>query len=45
MTQFNPKTQGWDGIYDNQLMPSDDYWFIVKFGTDKNVKGHFTLKR
>jgi len=41
-------SEGWDGIYNNRKMPSNDYWFVadVKRGSvEFQVKGHFTLKR
>lgn len=39
---------GWDGTYNGQNMPSDDYWFVAKVvqnGNAFNLKGHFALKR
>ncbi|MDD7884985.1 T9SS type B sorting domain-containing protein [Flavivirga sp. 57AJ16] len=39
---------GWDGTYNGQNMPSDDYWFsanIIQNGSAFNIKGHFALKR
>ncbi|SFZ93980.1 gliding motility-associated C-terminal domain-containing protein [Flaviramulus basaltis] len=39
---------GWDGTFNGQNMPSDDYWFIAKVIQDGNsfdLKGHFALKR
>lgn len=41
-------SMGWDGTYNGQNMPSDDYWFlasIVQDGNTFDIKGHFTLKR
>jgi len=35
----------WDGTYNGELMPSDDYWFVVSRANGKEHKGHFTLKR
>lgn len=35
----------WDGTYNNELLPSDDYWFVVTRGNENIHKGHFTLKR
>ena len=38
---------GWDGIYNGQLMPATDYWFLAdvkKGNTALQVKGHFALK-
>lgn len=39
---------GWDGTFNGQNMPADDYWFVAKVkkdGIDFQVKGHFALKR
>jgi gliding motility-associated-like protein len=39
---------GWDGTYNGNLMPSDDYWFTVDFeenGIMKQYKSHFAMKR
>ncbi|WP_239000380.1 T9SS type B sorting domain-containing protein [Hyunsoonleella ulvae] len=39
---------GWDGTYNGQHMPADDYWFsanIVHEGESFNIRGHFALKR
>ncbi|GAA4897115.1 hypothetical protein GCM10023311_22360 [Flaviramulus aquimarinus] len=40
---------GWDGTFNGQNMPSDDYWFLAKVidldGNAFDVKGHFALKR
>ncbi|MCF7568211.1 T9SS type B sorting domain-containing protein [Sabulilitoribacter arenilitoris] len=39
---------GWDGTFNGQNMPSDDYWFvaeIIQNGKSFNIKGHFALKR
>lgn len=39
---------GWDGTYNGNNMPSDDYWFsadIIQNGESFNIRGHFTLKR
>lgn len=39
---------GWDGTYNGENMPSDDYWFsadVIQNGNAFNVRGHFALKR
>jgi gliding motility-associated-like protein len=36
---------GWDGTYNGQLMPSDDYWYSIQFEDGRSAKGHFALKR
>lgn len=36
----------WDGTYNGQLMPTSDYWFLLKReNTNETISGHFTLKR
>ncbi len=45
---FSPQYEGWDGTFNGKPMPSNDYWFLVKFeqeGVKKIFKSHFTLKR
>ena len=39
-----------DGTFNGQQMPTNDYWFIVKYsdlitGELKEFRSHFTLKR
>ena len=39
---------GWDGTFNGQNMPSDDYWYVGDIfykGTEFQMKGHFALKR
>lgn len=38
-------TNSWDGTHNGQLMPSDDYWFVVHRANGKTHKGHFAMKR
>lgn len=41
-------SMGWDGTFNGQNMPADDYWFVAKVlqnGSSFDVKGHFALKR
>ncbi len=43
-----PYSQGWDGTYLGNKLPSDDYWFIIYYtenGLEKTHRSHFTLKR
>ncbi|MEC4048522.1 T9SS type B sorting domain-containing protein [Flavobacterium sp. SUN046] len=50
---FSPTSSGWDGTYNGEMMPSTDYWFIVKYkdyNTSgqieyKEYKSHFAMKR
>ena len=36
---------GWDGTFNGNILPSDDYWYIAKFLDGKAYTGHFTLRR
>ncbi|MBU2951607.1 T9SS type B sorting domain-containing protein [Tamlana agarivorans] len=39
---------GWNGTFNGENMPTDDYWFvasIIQNGNEMEIKGHFTLKR
>lgn len=45
---IKPSGNGWNGLYKNQMLPSDDYWFSVTYlknGKSKEFKAHFALKR
>ncbi|CAM4349367.1 T9SS type B sorting domain-containing protein [Gillisia hiemivivida] len=47
--QLDPRGRGWDGTYNGEVMPADDYWFVVDLkdqntGTVSEFTGHFTLK-
>ncbi len=37
--------KGWDGTFNGYELPSDDYWYTIKFENNKEVKGHFSLQR
>ena len=39
------ESDGWDGTFCNEKMPSTDYWFVVERVDGKIYKGHFTLIR
>lgn len=48
--QLNPASGGWDGTYNNRVLPADDYWFYLEYQDEdseqiQEFKGHFTLKR
>lgn len=50
LKQLSPLGSGWNGTYNGNLLPSNDYWFIVEYnepntGDRKEFKAHFTLKR
>ncbi|MDG5492381.1 T9SS type B sorting domain-containing protein [Psychroserpens sp. SPM9] len=47
LTTLDSDDKGWDGIYNGNLMPATDYWFVadVKKGAiEFQVKGHFSLR-
>lgn len=43
--QLDPLSKGWDGTFNGNLMPTDDYWYTLKLEDGREAKGHFTLKR
>lgn len=45
ITNFGATSEGWDGTFNGRAMPADDYWFIVKRGDGRELKGHFSIKR
>jgi gliding motility-associated-like protein len=45
LKQISPLSQGWDGKYNGQNVPSEDYWYVIKLQDDRILKGHFALKR
>ena len=50
LKQLNPLGNGWDGTFNGEKLPSNDYWFVVEFqepgdGIVKQFRAHFTLKR
>ena len=41
-------TQGWDGKYHGNDLPTGDYWYVIKLNgenDDREFVGHFTLYR
>ena len=36
---------GWNGKFNQQQLPADDYWFVLTLENQKQIKGHFALKR
>lgn len=45
LAEITPLSQGWDGIYNNHLLPADDYWYTIELNNGRIVKGHFSLLR
>ena len=45
LKQLLASSNGWDGTFNGQPMPTDDYWFNVTLEDGRSLTGHFTLKR
>ena len=48
LKQISPTSSGWDGTFNGQKLPADDYWFTVEYtenNQQKLFKNHFALKR
>ncbi len=46
--QIYPAGPGWDGTFNDQPLPSTDYWFHVFYknnNVDQEFKAHFSMKR
>jgi gliding motility-associated-like protein len=43
--ELNAFGPGWDGTFNGNLLPSDDYWFVTTMSNGKEYRGHFSLKR
>ncbi|MGE5944645.1 MAG: T9SS type B sorting domain-containing protein, partial [Flavobacteriales bacterium] len=42
--QLDPLGEGWNGLFNGQTLPSDDYWFSVTLQDGRIFKNHFSLK-
>ena len=45
LKDINNNSEGWNGKFNGQELPSSDYWFTVIRENGKEYKGHFSLKR
>jgi gliding motility-associated-like protein len=48
LKEIRPSSNGWNGTFNQQFLPSTDYWFIVHYeekNQTKEFKSHFALKR
>ena len=43
LKQLGPDSSGWDGTFNDHLMPANDYWFLVNLANGREFKGHFSL--
>ncbi len=45
LKQLSATGAGWDGTYEGNQLPADDYWYSIEFEDGRSAKGHFALKR
>ena len=45
IVQIDPKSRGWNGIFNGKALPSSDYWFRAFYLDQREIRGHFSLKR
>jgi len=49
LKQLGPWTEGWQGTFNDQRLPTSDYWFTAQLvkrdGTIRHRQGHFSLVR
>ena len=45
LKEINQESQGWDGNLNGAPLPASDYWFLAVDDSDREVRGHFALKR
>lgn len=43
--QINPGSQGWDGRFNNNPLPSEGYWYKAETTDNRVITGHFSLVR
>ncbi len=37
--------ESWNGSFKSQLLPANDYWFVIDYNENITFRGHFALKR
>ncbi|SCX98611.1 gliding motility-associated C-terminal domain-containing protein [Nonlabens sp. Hel1_33_55] len=45
LADLSIQSQGWNGIFNGEPLPSNDYWYRLELENGSVVKGHFSLKR
>ena len=45
LKQMMGNSSGWNGTFNNEVLPTADYWFTIELTNGKTVKGHFSLIR
>ncbi|MEP5338848.1 MAG: T9SS type B sorting domain-containing protein [Algibacter sp.] len=45
LKDLNINSEGWNGTFNGELLPNNDYWYNIIFNSGEVLNGHFTLKR
>lgn len=45
LKQITDVSKGWDGIYLNNPLPTNDYWYTIEYKDGNILSGHFSLVR
>ena len=49
LKEIRPNGNGWNGSYNGKPMPANDYWFVVEYFDEQNIRqifrSHIALKR
>lgn len=45
LKQLIGNSSGWNGTFNNEVLPAADYWFTIELTNGKTLKGHFSLIR
>ncbi len=45
LKELSPYSSGWDGNFNGQKLPVNDYWFKITLKDGRSFKNHFSLKR
>ena len=45
LKELSPIGPGWDGSFNGNVLPNDDYWFSAKLQDGREFVNHFSLKR
>ncbi|TBN01318.1 T9SS type B sorting domain-containing protein [Hyunsoonleella flava] len=43
--QISANSSGWDGTFNGAELVTSDYWFVANLTNERQIIGHFTLKR
>lgn len=45
LKQISANSLGWDGTFNGARLTTSDYWFVANLNEERQIMGHFTLKR